>query len=59
MARFVGIKKQDRGNVVVMSDSCGTFNLNRKSLVDRIRNLQGYGLSTDEEEGALIALDKK
>ncbi len=43
--------------IAIFSDGFGReFRIDRENLADRIRNLQGYGLSTDEEQKAQIAM---
>ncbi len=43
--------------IAVFSDGFGKeFRIDRKNLADCIKNLQGYGISTDEEQRAQIAM---
>ena len=57
MAIFERILKQSWGVVAVFSSGYDReFCLNQRSLADRVKNLQGYGLSTDEEQKAQVAM---
>ncbi len=56
MTTFKRIEIRPRGIIAILSNGFEEFPVNQKSLADRIKKLRGYGLSTDEEQKAQIAM---
>ena len=56
MAIFERIEKRPWGIIAIFSETFEEFPSNQKSLTERIKNMQGYGLSTDEEQKAQVAM---